>query len=278
MMKNINKRNIVLILLVIICVIAIFIAVYIQWFKGKSIEELREESEGKENNLSEYETLEKNFDSIFLNDIKKEQANLDSIIKIKEKKDYIYAKYQGNIEKENEYSINVNIPFININSELANKYNKEIEDIFVKKINDIGENPKNEIYTVDYTSNIKEDVLSLIIKSTLKQQGGTQRIIIKTYCFNIKDQTEINLEDILNNKNKNKDEIQEKIFQKIKQKQNEAIALEKLGYKIYKRDYTNEMYQIKNITDFYVSEEGYIYIIFAYGNNNNTGEIDIVII
>jgi len=279
-MKNrINKKSVIILGSIILCIIIIFGLIYsIKILNEKNLEKLRKETEEKENNLGEYELLEKNFDDIFLNDIKNAENISEEIKKVKESKKIVYTKYQGDKKKENKYTVNVKIPYININNKLASKYNKEIEEIFVEKLKKVMTEAKNEIYTVEYTSNIQENILSIVIKSTLKQEGGTQRIINKTYCFDIKEESEIKLQDILKNKKINEEEVQDKIIQKIKEKQNEALALEQLGYEIYTRDYTDKLYQIKNITDFYMDENGYIYIIFAYGNNNSTGEMDIIII
>ena len=35
-------------------------------------------------------------------------------------------------------------------------------------------------------------------------------------------------------------------------------------------------YKIENITNFFLNEEGKLYIVFAYGNQNFTSEFDIV--
>lgn len=271
-----KKRIIIIISIIVICIVAIFIAVYVQWFKEKSIEELRQESEQKENSLGEKELLEKNFDEIFSNDLK----NAENLIieKNKGNKEIVYSKYKGTVERENEYSVTVNIPYINIKSDIIIKYNEEIENIFVEKLKKILSEKTNEIYTVEYTANVNENILSIIIKSTLKQAGGAQRIIVKTFCYDIENQKELNLQEILDKNSFDKNEIQNKIIQKIKEEQSEALALEQLGYVIYKRDFTDEIYKIENITDFYIDENNNIYIIFAYGNNKNTGEIDIIVI
>ena len=56
-----------------------------------------------------------------------------------------------------------------------------------------------------------------------------------------------------------------------------ARYFEKLGYTTYKRDYTSDIYNINNVTDYFMGEDNALYIIYAYGNENNTNEMDIVI-
>ena len=53
--------------------------------------------------------------------------------------------------------------------------------------------------------------------------------------------------------------------------------LEKLGYTMYKRDYTSDMYSINNVTEYFMGKDNALYIIYAYGNENNTNEMDVVI-
>ena len=48
------------------------------------------------------------------------------------------------------------------------------------------------------------------------------------------------------------------------------------GYQVYKRILDNEIYKIQNIKNFIQGPNGELYIIFAYGNNNYTSEMDIV--
>lgn len=49
------------------------------------------------------------------------------------------------------------------------------------------------------------------------------------------------------------------------------------GYKVYLRDSNSDIYKLDNITEYFIGEDNVIYVIFAYGNQNNTSEMDIVI-
>ena len=57
---------------------------------------------------------------------------------------------------------------------------------------------------------------------------------------------------------------------------NDANKMAESGYTVYQRDVNDEMYQIDNITNFIEGPNGELYIIFAYGNNNYTSEMDII--
>ena len=82
---------------------------------------------------------------------------------------------------------------------------------------------------------------------------------------------------MLNAKGITKKEANQKIKEEIKQQQEKSEELEKLGYTTYKRDYTSDIYNINNATEYLMGEDNALYIIYAYGNENNTNEMDVVI-
>ena len=72
-------------------------------------------------------------------------------------------------------------------------------------------------------------------------------------------------------------EVEEKVANKIKREQAQVEELKKLGYNIFERDYTNNMYKVKNTTEFFFGKDNFLYLIYAYGNDNYTSELDLVI-
>lgn len=58
---------------------------------------------------------------------------------------------------------------------------------------------KNVIFTVEYVANVQDDILSLMIKSNLKEGSNAQRIIIQTYNYDLRNNKEISLERVLKN-------------------------------------------------------------------------------
>ena len=48
------------------------------------------------------------------------------------------------------------------------------------------------------------------------------------------------------------------------------------GYNVYQRNPEDEMYKLENIQNFMEGPNGELYIIFAYGNNNYTSEMDVI--
>ena len=133
------------------------------------------------------------------------------------------------------------------------------------------------IYTVKYQANIENDILSLIVYCDLKQETSAQRVIVRTFNFNLKDEKKINLEEVIEVFNLETNEVQDKVKQDIKEAQKKSDDLKALGYNVFSRDLDSKIYNVKNIEEFFIYSNN-IYIIFAYGNNKLTSEKDIVII
>ena len=74
-----------------------------------------------------------------------------------------------------------------------------------------------------------------------------------------------------------KKEANQKIREEIKSQQEKSDELDKLGYQTYKRDYTSDMYSINNVNEYFIGKDNALYIIYAYGNENNTNEMDVII-
>ena len=133
------------------------------------------------------------------------------------------------------------------------------------------------IYSVDYISYVNENILSLVIKSTLKQGNNPQRVIVQTYNYNLETGEKIQLVDILAKKNIIQSDCQNKIHEVVTKAQEEAQVLVQSGYTVYNRNLSDSMYQISNISTFFLGKNEELYIIFAYGNQNFTSEMDVVL-
>ena len=162
---------------------------------------------------------------------------------------------------------------------MANEFNTEIKDIFEKKAKSIINSQNNNvIYTVDYSAYVSNNILSLVVRSTLKEgSNNPQRDIVQTYNYDLTNQKKITIDDMLELKGITKKEANQTIKQEIKTVQQKVEELGKLGYSVYARDYTSDMYSINNVTEFFMGENNVLYIIYAYGNLNNTSEMDVVV-
>ena len=275
-----KKHLIIYIFIIIFCIISIIIASYVQFYARIDIAQLigikQKESEFGKKNQDEIETLKVNFDNLFNNTIQNESGNDNK--KVYKEQKLVCTKYSEKKAKDNSYEININIPYINIDNEIVNKYNQEIEDVFVTKAKSVlkSEN-KNVIFTVEYIANVQDDILSLMIKSNLKEGSNAQIVIIKTYNYDLRNNKEISLEEVLRIKQVDKQEIQNKIKNEIETEEKKVNDLKQLGYNIYDRNISSDIYKIENTTEFYLTENE-LYLIYAYGNNSQTSERDLVIL
>lgn len=260
------------IIIISICIIAILATVIIQIVKNKP------EKEGNDVDTSYLQKYKDDFDKIFTNKVNYLKNNEYKIDRIDESKQIIYTGYTNKENKVSDYNLDVNIPYINIKNSVIEKFNKDIRDTFEQKAKDVlSTQSQNIIYTVDYSAYITNNMLSLVVRSTLKEGENPQRDIVQTYNYDLTEKKEISFEDLLNFRGITRQEAGNKIKSEIKTVENKINELSQLGYKVYLRDSNSDIYKLDNITEYFIGEDNVIYVIFAYGNQNNTSEMDIVI-
>ena len=273
-MKN-KRLKIFYVGILIVCVVAVIFAMVLQISKRNEVKVESKIPQITEAQKSQYKD---EFENIFNNKVNYLENNSYKISKIDNSKEIIYIGYKNNDNKINDYELNVNIPYININNSIIEDFNIKIKDIFEKKAKSvINTQNSNIIYTVNYSAYISNNILSLVVRSTLKEGTNPQRDIIQTYNYDLTNQKEYTIDNILEAKGITKKEANQKIKEEIKTQQEKSEELEKLGYTTYKRDYTSDMYSINNVTEYFIGKDNALYIIYAYGNENNTNEMDVII-
>lgn len=274
--KKNNRLKIFYISILVVCIIAIILTIIIQ-IVGE------DKKVGTENKLPELTDTEINqykneFYDIFENKVNYLENNSYKISKLKSDEEIVYLGYQNNESKLNDFELDVNIPYININNAIVEEFNTQIKDTFEKKAKNIlNSQNNNAIYTVNYSAYISNNILSVVVRSTLKEGTNPQRDIVQTYNYDLTNRKKCTIDDMLELKGITKKEANQKIKEEIKKAQEKSEELQKLGYSTYARDYTNDMYSINNVTEYFMGEDNALYIIYAYGNENNTNEMDIVI-
>lgn len=275
--EKISKNRIIIyIIIALICIISIVVVIGVQILGNDVIDNLFGINKITKRSEEEEAVLKNNFENIFDNSLENDEEY--QIQKINNNENIIYTSYTKE-DKNDNYEINVNLPYINIENEEVKQFNKEIKDTFEGKAEETIKNKNNNniIYTVKYKAYIENNNLSLIIYSDLKQSTSAQRVIIQTFNYDLKENKENKLEDTLNNYSLKINDVQNKINNDIQKEQKKSEELIKLGYNVFSRDINSDIYKIDNITEYFVYKNN-IYIIFAYGNNKITSEKDIVII
>ena len=243
-----DRKLIISIILIILVLLLITITIYA---KGKEKEDIEE-------NINEDE-LEINFNKKF--------NNLGN--------EYVSTLYQIHEEESGKYKIDANIPYVYIADQINNEVNKEINDIFVTKLLQVIRSSQTYTrLTIDYAVSSSNKIVSIIIRCTLKEGNNAQRTIIKTYNYNLETLQKVEILEII--PEVKRENIQNKIYQKIQKQINKENTIISQGFPIYRRDAESEMYLLENATEFYI-ENDILYIIYSYGNNNYTSEVDLII-
>ena len=248
-----GKRNIILIAVGVTLVISIIVVVFIAI---SSAEQGEIPVEPENINVEE---LEMQFTNIFNNE---ENENVEIMYHIKR-------------EESGEYTINADIPYVHISNEIDNKINREINDIFVNEIvKVINENDSYTVLTIDFTSSINNNIISLAIRCILKEGNNAQRTIIKTYNYNLDTNQEVDILELI--PEDKRESLQEEIDKKIQGEIKKEQTIIDQGFNVYRRDPDSEIYILENATEFYV-KDNILYIIYSYGNNSYTSTLDLII-
>ena len=282
-----EKRLILYAVIIIICIISIGIGIYATFFyeDGDTDKFMIGGNNNTDNEQikQEQEEAKNKFDSLFINALTYTSENFNnSAVRKDSTKDLIYTSNQISKTVQGKYSMNLNVPTFNINSPVANEINEEIENIFVTKATSILINAETSteyvIYNIDYAGYINGNILSLVIKATLKEGSNPQRIMYLGYNYNLQTGTKISLNDYIAYKNITNTTLQNRINREIQEISEQTQDLNDVGFSVYTRDPNSDMYKLENITNYFYGPDDYIYIIFAYGNNNYTSETDVIVI
>lgn len=284
-----DKRLIIYAVIIVICLISLGIGVYTQFFY-KDVETnpfmLGNVVPVDNNKIEEDEKAEeaKNaFDSLFINAVTYTSANFNNSVTRKEiTKDLVYTSNELSKTVANKYSMNIHVPIINVESTVANELNQSIENTFVKKATSILANADSltnyTIYNIDYSACVNGNILSLLIRATLKEGSNPQRIMYLGYNYNLQTGSKITLKEYMDYKNITEATLQNKINKEIEEMAQKTQNLSSiLGASLYRRDTKNSMYKVENTNNYFYGPNNYVYVIYAYGNSNYTSETDIIL-
>lgn len=276
-MKKIAPITFIYMMIIIISIIALIlgISVNISKFANKK-------NRYNENNSETMAELVNNFSTIFNNELRGDTEQLKNINKKNNSKNIIYTGYEKKEKKEKKeklYELNISIPKVNINCEAADNFNKKMEKMFLEKINNIMTIQRdNALFTVEYTGYINGDILSVVVRASLKENSTTpQRVIIQTFNLDLNNNKEVKLKEILNSKKLNENLVENNVKKVITDTNEQAQELSKLGYDIYTRDVNSDIYELDKTTEYFLGENNKLYLVYAYGNKNFTSEMDILV-
>ncbi len=275
---NGKNRYIFFIILILICVLALSLGIYSQFFYQYSDIDpfMMGINIGNKKTVEEYKLLKNNFNELFQNNLKVSGENKAK--KLNNENDIVYTAYNLVNQDETYYTVDAQIPIINIDSKTVEMINLEIKNEYYNKANSIMRQMQgNTIYKVSYMAYMNSDILSLVIRASLKEEGKPEKVSIKTYNYSISKEKTISIEDLIDLKKTTPEIVQRNIKDEIKTVyENSKIIAQEYG-NLYERDLDSEMYQIELTENYFLTDDGYVYIVYAYGNRNDTNEMDIVI-
>lgn len=254
-------KKVLIIVLVVVLIGLSLVAAGLFLFNKEQEEIARKEEE-------EIINAEENFKNQFLN-----------LEYTKNENDAITLSYNVEKDEEGKYQLDANLPVVNIETDVAKAINGEIINIFGRKLVEIVE--ESTVYTkysVDYISYTNDNIMSLIIKATLKEGGNAQRLMVQTYNYDLEQNKLLNLKEYIDMKQLDQNIIQTQIINYVRGKSEAVDTALAEKYNLYIRDIRSEEYLIENIKTYYIGQDGKLYILFPYGNNNFTDTVDVVIV
>ena len=278
-MKN---PKVLYILISLFCVFAIIAGIYAQFIETTTTGTGPNLAEEDQNIIQEktQDEIKSDFNDLFTNTLTLGGFDTTGISKIDSEHDIVYSVYEAT-ELTDNYEINIHIPVINIRSELANTYNTMTQTDFISKANDVisqQDNAVRTIYNIDYVAYVNNNILSVVIRSTLREGNSAQRVIIRTYNYNLSTNQEASLLDLITMKRLNRDDVNNKIMQVVTAENQEAENLQSMGYNtVFVRDLTSDIYSIDNAGAYFLGPNQELYIVYAYGNGEFTSEMDVIL-
>ena len=178
------------------------------------------------------------------------------------------------------FDMNIQIPRINIDDERIHAINENIRNTYIPEIIDFGTDASIDVtLNISYVAYINEGVLSVVINSLLTEGvGSPQRLIIRTINIDLDTFEILDLEEVLRRQGINIEELQARIDREIEDVARGQEGLDGEDVSVFLRNPNDLMYRVENINNFFVGEEGHLFIVFSYGNSADTNMFDLVVI
>ena len=281
-LEDSQRYHVFVAVVIAICIVAMCIGIYVdKYYKYAEIDPLMIGIRvGSKKSAEEIVTLKASFNELFSNDVKVVVGTEDGLDykKINDSLDSIVWNAYDLQQDTDFYNVDANIPQINIDAENAKKINQEIHELYYKTAYVNMRNIEGmTVYNVNFTAFVNKSYLSLVIKASLKEDDKPEKVTIKTYNYNIVNDSLVTINDLIKLKNETNENVQSIITKEIQTSDANAKILAKEYGSLYTRVLDSDMYKVENTENFFLTQDGYVYIVYAYGNTDDTNEMDIVI-
>ncbi len=263
----------------LICIVCLCLGIYAQFFYKYSDTDMFMIgiNIGSQKTAEEISLLKANFNSLYTDSILINSENVRTE-KIEPSKELVYTGYSFDNNDENFYNVSAHIPVLNINTDVAKKINADIKTEFYDKANLVMRSSKGHtVYNVNYAAFVNEDVLSVTIKASLKEDNKAEKVTVRTYTYSISEQREVSLQELIKLKGTTEDTVQKTIRDDIQVAYTNAKLIASEYGNLYERNVNGDEYKIENSKEYFLTQDGYVYVVYAYGNKDYTNEMDIVI-
>ena len=225
-----KKRTILYIIITTICIICVILAVYYQLFDKDVIREnqvnvtidpadVDEPTDNPRDVLAE-------FNKLFTNEFYNQDYPIDNIEKYDglEDEDIVYTAYDIKEEVDQKYNIDVVLPVVNIAK--AASLNNITQTKFADKATSVlNDSTKYTVYSVEYTAYLNENILSVAIKATLKEGNSAQRVIVQTYNYDIENNKQVTLNEVLEKYGYKIKDVNKKIDKQVEEASKQATII-----------------------------------------------------
>ena len=198
-----KKNKILYILIGLFCVFAVIAGIYAQFISTDKENLLFPSGSGDDNANTFTEkdagTIRAQFENLFTNTINLNNYDTTGIQKLKADEEIVYTAYDVTRDEE-AYEIDIKIPVINIKGEVANTFNGITQALFANKASEVlakKDTTSKTIYSIDYVGYVNGSILSLVIRSTLKEGDSPQRVMLQTYNYNLATNEQASLTDLI---------------------------------------------------------------------------------
>ena len=270
-----TKKIIFFIVIILICVIALFVAIYIEFFyQYAETDPFLTGLVSSEKTQEEITNMKNSFGELFKNTLTVEESQkgkVDSTL--------VNTGYQIQNNDDAFYTINVNVPTIKLNTQVAADLNAQLKNDFYQ--NALGYMVQTEhhiYYTVSYQAFYREGYLSIVVKSSLKEGNDPESVIVKAYVYNMESNELVSINELLERTGITSKKAQSAIDKEIRAANNRSKTLAVEFGEMFSRDVESEDYLVENAKNYFLTDEGNLYIVYTYGEDATTNEIDIIIL
>lgn len=272
---NGTKKIVFFSVIILICVAALFVAIYIQFFyQYAETDPFFTGLVSSEKTQEEITNLKNSFGEIFKNSLSVNEEQKDSV-----DSSIVQTAYQVKNEDDSFYTIDVNVPAIKLNTQVAADLNAEFKNEFYQNaLSYMVQTTQHIYYTVTYQAFYRDNYLSLVIKSSLKEGNNAESVVVRAIVYDTTTNQLVPINTLLEHVGITAKKAQNAIDKEIKSADTRTKTLAAEFGEMFSRNIGGEEYLVENAKNYFLTDKGNLYIVYTYGGEVTTNELDIIIL